>query len=548
MVSAPFDTGADGSVPVVNASPATTIDPRSEAYRSNRTAMQARLDEVLLAQHAALAGGGEKYVARHRERGKLLARERVELLLDRDTPFLELSPLAGWGTDDPLGAGMVSGIGQVRGIECVISANDPTVKGGTSSPSTISKSLRAQEISLRNRLPLINLTESGGAELPKQADIFVPGGATFRNLTRLSAAGIPTVTLVFGSSTAGGAYVPGMSDYTVFVEHQAQVFLGGPPLVKMAIDEDADEETLGGADMHSRVSGLSDHLAVDEVDAIRLGRQIISRLNWRKLGPGPRHAAVDPLLDPDELLGVASTDVRVPFDVREIVWRVVDGSAFDEFKPLYGSQLVTGWASLWGYPIGVLANNGILFSEESQKGAQFIQLCNQRDIPLLFVQNITGFMVGTQYERGGIIKHGSMLINAVSNSTVPHLTLMAGASYGAGNYGMSGRAYDPRFVFSWPNHRIAVMGPKQLAGVMSIVQRAAADRAGREFDDAADATMREAIEGQIEAESTALFATGRMWDDGIIDPRDTRTVLGIALSAAHSAPVRGADGFGVFRM
>ena len=548
MVSAPFDTGADGSVPVVNAAPATTIDPRSEAYRSNRTAMQARLDEVLLAQHAALAGGGEKYVARHRERGKLLARERVELLLDRDTPFLELSPLAGWGTDDPLGAGMVSGIGQVRGIECLISANDPTVKGGTSSPSTISKSLRAQEISLRNRLPLINLTESGGAELPKQADIFVPGGATFRNLTRLSAAGIPTITLVFGSSTAGGAYVPGMSDYTVFVEHQAQVFLGGPPLVKMAIDEDADEETLGGADMHSRVSGLSDHLAVDEVDAIRLGRQIIGRLNWRKLGPGPRHAAVDPLLDPDELLGVASTDVRVPFDVREIVWRVVDGSAFDEFKPLYGSQLVTGWASLWGYPIGVLANNGILFSEESQKGAQFIQLCNQRDIPLLFVQNITGFMVGTQYERGGIIKHGSMLINAVSNSTVPHLTLMAGASYGAGNYGMSGRAYDPRFVFSWPNHRIAVMGPKQLAGVMSIVQRAAADRAGREFDDAADATMREAIEGQIEAESTALFATGRMWDDGIIDPRDTRTVLGIALSAAHSAPVRGADGFGVFRM
>jgi acyl-CoA carboxylase subunit beta len=535
-------------VPVVNAAPATTIDPRSEAYRANRTAMQARLDEVLLAQHAALAGGGEKYVARHRERGKLLARERVELLLDRDTPFLELSPLAGWGTDDPLGAGMVSGIGQVRGIECVISANDSTVKGGTSSPSTISKSLRAQEISLRNRLPLINLTESGGAELPKQADIFVPGGATFRNLTRLSAAGIPTVTLVFGSSTAGGAYVPGMSDYTVFVEHQAQVFLGGPPLVKMAIDEDADEETLGGAEMHSRVSGLSDHLAVDEVDAIRLGRQIVSRLNWRKLGPGPRHAAVDPLLDPDELLGVASTDVRVPFDVREIVWRVVDGSAFDEFKPLYGSQLVTGWASLWGYPIGVLANNGILFSEESQKGAQFIQLCNQRDIPLLFVQNITGFMVGTQYERGGIIKHGSMLINAVSNSTVPHLTLMAGASYGAGNYGMSGRAYDPRFVFSWPNHRIAVMGPKQLAGVMSIVQRAAADRAGREFDDAADATMREAIEGQIEAESTALFATGRMWDDGIIDPRDTRTVLGIALSAAHSAPIRGADGFGVFRM
>lgn len=510
--------------------------------------MQILLDEVVLAQHEAQAGGGEKYVQRHRERGKLQARERVELLVDRDTAFLELSPLAGWGTDDPLGAGMVVGIGQVSGVECLISANDPTVKGGTSSPTTIAKSLRAQEIALRNRLPLINLTESGGAELPKQAEIFVPGGATFRNLTRLSAAGIPTVTLVFGSSTAGGAYVPGMSDFTVFVDGQAKVFLGGPPLVKMAIDEDADEETLGGADMHSRISGLSDHLAVDELDAIRLGRQIVRRLNWRKLGPAPSARAVEPVLDQAELLGVASADVRVPFDVHEIVWRVVDGSEFDEFKPLYGSQLVTGWASLWGYPIGVLANNGILFSEESQKGAQFIQLCNQRDIPLLFVQNITGFMVGTQYERGGIIKHGSMLINAVSNSIVPHLTLMVGASYGAGNYGMSGRAYDPRFVFSWPNHRIAVMGPKQLAGVMSIVQRTAAERAGREYDEDADIAMREAIESQIEQESTALFATGRLWDDGIIDPRDTRTVLGIALSATHSAPVEGADGFGVFRM
>jgi len=535
-------------VPVVKGAPGTTIDPRSSTYRANRDAMAALLEEVQLAHHEVTLGGGERYVERHRRRGRLLARERVELLVDRDTPFLELSPLAGWGTDDPLGAGLVVGIGQVEGVECLISANDPTVKGGSSSPSTIAKSLRAHEIALQNRLPLVNLTESGGAELTKQADIFVPGGATFRNLTRLSAAGIPTITLVFGSSTAGGAYVPGMSDYTVFVDRQAQVFLGGPPLVKMAIDEDADEETLGGADMHSRVSGLSDHLAVDELDAIRLGRQIVRRLNWRKLGPAPSSEPTPPLLDPDELLGVASTDVRVPFDVREILWRVVDGSELDEFKPLYGTQLVTGWASLWGYPIGVLANNGILFSEESQKGAQFIQLCNRRDIPLLFVQNITGFMVGTQYERGGIIKHGSMLINAVSNSRVPHLTLMVGASYGAGNYGMSGRAYDPRFVFTWPNHRIAVMGPKQLAGVMSIVQRAAAERAGRDYDEDADAAMRESIEATVESESTALFATGRMWDDGIIDPRDSRTVLGIALSAAHSAPVQGADSFGVFRM
>jgi acetyl-CoA carboxylase carboxyltransferase component len=341
-----------------------------------------------------------------------------------------------------------------------------------------------------------------------------------------------------------------MSDYTVFVKDRARVFLGGPPLVKMAIDEDADEEDLGGAEMHARVSGLADELAVDELDAIRLGRQIVRHLNWRKLGPPPRPALdVDPpVLDADELLGVASADVRQPFDVREIIWRVVDGSRFDEFKSAYGTQLVCGWAELCGYPIGILANNGILFSEESQKGAQFIQLCNKRDIPLLFVQNITGFMVGTRYEQGGIIKHGSMLINAVSNSKVPHLTLMVGASYGAGNYGMSGRAFGPRFVFSWPNHHIAVMGPKQLAGVMSIVQRTAAERAGREYDEDADEAMRAMIEDQIDKESTALYATGRLWDDGIIDPRDTRVALGIALSAAHSAPIEGADSFGVFRM
>ena len=510
--------------------------------------MQGLLDEVLRAQDEVLGGGGPKYVDRHRGRGKLLARERIELLIDRDTPFLELSPLAGWGTDDPLGAALVTGIGQLEGVECLISANDPTVRGGTSSPITIAKSLRAHEIARDNRLPVLNLTESGGADLPKQADVFVPGGATFKNLTRLSAAGIPTITLVFGSSTAGGAYVPGMSDYTVFVKDAAKVFLGGPPLVKMAIDEDADDETLGGADMHARVSGLADFLAADELDALRLGRMIVRNLHWRKLGPGPCERADAPLLDPDELLGVASADVRVPFDAREVLWRVVDASRFDEFKPLYGSQLVCGWASIAGYPVGVLANNGILFSEESQNGAQFIQLCNRSQTPLLFVQNITGFMVGTRYEQGGIIKHGSMLINAVSNSTVPHLTLMVGASYGAGNYGMSGRAYDPRFVFSWPNHRIAVMGPKQLAGVMSIVQRAAAERAGTDYDETADATLREMIEQQIDRESTALFATGRLWDDGIIDPRDTRTVLGIALSAVHSAPIEGAESFGVFRM
>ena len=475
-------------------------------------------------------------------------RERIELLLDQGSPFLELSPLAGWGTPDPLGGGLVTGLGLVEGVACVISANDPTVRGGTSTPTTVIKGLRAQEIALTNRLPLINLTESGGADLPRQAEIFVPGGASFKGLTQLSAAGVPTITLVFGSSTAGGAYVPGMSDYTVFVAEQARVFLGGPPLVKMAIDEDADEEELGGAEMHARVSGLADFLARDEADALRLGRMIVRRLNWPTAGRGPARPAMEPLLDADGLLDVAPADIRQPVDAREILWRVLDGSELDEFKPLYGTQLICGWGDLCGYPVGILANNGILFSEESQKGAQFIQLCNRSRTPLLFVQNITGFMVGTRYEQGGIIKHGSQLINAVSNSKVPHLTLMVGASYGAGNYGMSGRAYDPRFVFTWPNHRIAVMGPRQLAGVMSIVQRAAAERAGRAYDEDADTAMREAIEAQIESESTALFATGRLWDDGVIDPRHTRTVLGIALAAIHCAPIEGAESFGVFRL
>jgi acyl-CoA carboxylase subunit beta len=327
-----------------------------------------------------------------------------------------------------------------------------------------------------------------------------------------------------------------MSDYTVFVKDRATVYLGGPPLVKMAIDEDAEEESLGGADMHSRISGLSDHLAIDEMDALRIGRDIVGHLNWRKQGPGPTMPADAPAHDPEELLACASADVRVPFDVREILARVVDGSRFEEFKPLYGTQLVCGWASIGGYPVGILANNGILFSEESQKGAQFIQLANRTDTPLVFVQNITGFMVGTRYEQGGIIKDGAKLINAVSNSEVPHLTLMVGASYGAGNYGMSGRAYDPRFVFTWPNHRIAVMGPKQLAGVMNIVTK------GRDPDGIA------ALEAQVEQESTALYATGRVWDDGIIDPRDTRSVLAMSLSVCHNGPIKGADAFGVFRM
>ncbi len=526
----------------------TRLDPRSPEYRSNRAEMQRLLDDVRAAQAEALVAGGEKYIRRHQERGKLLVRERIQLLIDRDSPFLELSPLAAWGTGDPVGAGVVTGIGLVDGVEVVVSGSDMTVRGGASNPWTLRKNQRAHEISRVNRLPYVDLTESAGADLPRQADIFVPGGAGFKHLTQLSAAGIPTVSIVFGPSTAGGAYVPGMSDYTVFVKDRARAYLGGPPLVKMAIDEDAEEESLGGAEMHSRTSGLSDHLAADERDALRIGRSIIGHLGWTKAGPAPTGPADPPRHDPDELLGVPSADVRRPFDVREILARVLDGSRFEEFKPLYGTQLVCGWGELCGYRVGVLANNGILFSEEAQKGAQFIQLGNRTDTPLLFLQNITGFMVGTAYEQGGIIKHGAMLINAVSNSTVPHLTLMVGASYGAGNYGMSGRAYDPRFVFTWPNHRIAVMGPKQLAGVMDIVARRSAGSRGLDVDEDELAARRQATEDQIEEESTALFATGRVWDDGIIDPRDTRTVLGIALSAAHNAPVRGAERFGVFRM
>ncbi len=531
-------------------------DLRSPAYAENRAAMLGALDELEGLASSVVRGGGSgdvakdsRSVAKLRGRGKLLPRERIGLLIDRGSAFLELSPLAGWGTDDPLGGGMVTGVGTVRGVECVISANDPTVKGGAQGPTSVAKGLRAMEIARVNRLPLISLTESAGADLPKQAEIFVPGGASFKNLTRLSAEGIPTITLVFGSSTAGGAYVPGMSDYVVLQKDAARVYLGGPPLVKMAINEDADEESLGGAEMHARVSGLADYLAIDEPDAMRIGREIVGHLNWRKQGPGPAvEKPADPAYDPDELLGIASSDVRVPFEVRDVIARIVDGSEFEEFKPLYGSTLVTGWAHLGGYPVGILANNGILFSEEAEKGAQFIQLCERHDVPILFIQNITGFMVGTRYEQGGIIKDGAKLINAVSNSTVPHLTLMVGASYGAGNYGMSGRSYDPRFVFTWPNHRIAVMGPKQLGGVLSIVARQRTEAAGEEFDEAAFAPMREAFESQVEAQSTALYATGRLWDDGIIDPRDTRTVLTLALSAVHSAAVQGSSSYGVFRM
>src|SRR6201988_3180206 len=476
----------------------STLDARSPAYAEAAEAMTTKLAELEGQQAKALAGGGDKYVKRHHDRGKMTARERIEMLLDPDSPFLELSPLAAWGTEFRVGAGVVVGIGAVEGVECLVVANDPTVKGGTSNPWTLKKILRANQIALQNRLPVVSLVESGGADLPTQKEIFIPGGRMFRNLTRLSAAGIPTIALVFGNSTAGGAYVPGMSDHVVMIKERSKVFLAGPPLVKMATGEESDDESLGGAEMHSRISGLGDYFAVDELDAIRIGRRIVARLNWVKQGPAPA-PVTEPLFDAEELIGIVPSDLRIPFDPRDVIARIVDGSEFDEFKTMYGSSLVTGWARFAGYPLGILANaRGVLFSEESQKATQFIQLANRSNTPLLFLHNTTGYMVGKDYEEGGMIKHGSMMINTVSNSTVPHCSLLAAPWYGAGHYGMCGRAYDPRFLFAWPSAKAAVMGGAQLAGVLSIVSRAAAQAAGRPFDEDADAAMKEMVTAQIE--------------------------------------------------
>ncbi len=526
---------------------ASRIDPKSDEFRRNVDENQKSLEKLAAALTKSRAGGGEKYIKRHRDAGKLLPRERVELLLDRDGYFLEIAALAGHEVDDhATGASMIAGVGVISGVECVITASESTMRGGAVNELGVKKTRRMAEIAEQNRLPAVSLIESAGADLPNQSKIFVPGGRGFRDLTRRSEMRLPTVCVVFGSSTAGGAYVPGMSDYVVMVKNQAQVYLAGPPLVKMATGEETGHEELGGAAMHSKVSGISDYLAEDERDAVRLAREIVSHFGWEKLGPPPR-ASEEPIHDPEELLGIASPDLRVPFDSREVIARVVDGSRFSEFKPLYGATLVTGFAHIHGYPVGILANNGILFSESANKGAQFIQLCNQIDVPLLFLQNITGFMVGKKYEQEGIIKNGAKLINAVSNSTVPAITIMTGASYGAGNYAMCGRSYDPRFLFTWPNHRIGVMGGKQLGGVLEIIRRESAAKHGQSVDEEQLAMAKQMIEMKIEQESDPFFASARLWDDGIIDPRETRSVLGVALSAAHSAPVVGTTSWGVFR-
>ncbi len=538
----------------------STLDTRSEAYKENRDGMLkmlAALDEL----HEEVAmGGGEEAMARLRSRDKMPIRERIALVLDQDSPFLEISPLAAWRSNFNVGSGFVVGLGVIEGTECLILGHDPSVRAGAFNQFNAKKLMRGLEIARVNRLPYVQFVESAGADLRGQGNDdpeaairregghFAESGRLFYEITELSKMRIPTISVVFGASTAGGAYQPGMSDYNIFIKNQSKVFLGGVALTKMATGEDADEESLGGADMHTRTSGLGDYLAEDELDGIRICREVVSHLNWRKQGPGPSLPIDEPLYDQEELLGLVNEDLRVPFDIRDVIARTVDGSRFEEFKPLYGLTLVTGWASIHGYPIGIIGNNGPLMSESSEKAAQFIQLCNQIDVPILFLHNITGYIVGTDFEQGGITKNGSKMINAVANSTVPHISIIVGASYGAGNYGMSGRAYGTRFTYIWPTAKIAVMGPKQMAGVMSIVQRAAAERRGIEFDEEADAKRAGIAEHWAEERSKGLFATSRVSDDGMIDPRDTRTVIAISLSICHNQDVAGTKEFGTWRM
>jgi acetyl-CoA carboxylase carboxyltransferase component len=540
------------------------LDPRTPEFRENREAMLKKLEEIESLLDEAELGGGAYHHERLAKRGKLPVRERIALALDPDSPFLEISPLAAYNSSYTIGGGAVMGIGIIAGVECVIFANDPTVLGGALTPYVSKKWMRALEIARDNHMPYVSFVESAGADLrmrgatkKKDGDApaggarvehFAESGRFFYEMIELSKLRIPTVCVVFGSSTAGGAYQPGMSDYNVVVKGQSKIFLAGPPLVKMATGEDSDDESLGGAQMHADISGLGEYLAEDEPDALRMCREIVSHLNWRKPGPEPSLRADPPVLDPEELLGTMDPELKRPVDIRDVIGRVVDGSRFEEWKPRYGQTLVCGFASIHGYPLGILGNNGVIYPDSAEKAAHFVQLCNQIDIPILFFQNLTGFIVGRDYEEAGIIKKGSQLINAVTNSTVPHITVIVGASYGAGTYAMSGRAFNNRFTFIWPSAKIAVMGGKQIAGVMSIVRRGQAARKGEPFDEEADAQIRAAVEEAQERGSIALEASGAISDDGIIDPRDTRTVLGICLSVVRNTPVEGAKGYGVFRL
>lgn len=496
--------------------------------------------------------GEDKYKERAKAKGKMLARERIEMLLDMDSPFLELCPLSGLEVKGGFGVGgtLVAGIGFVSGKMCMITSNVGTNKGGAVDIASLQKALRINEIAKENNLPGINMVESAGANLPDQAKVFNLGGNNFKEITRRSKAGLPTISIVFGNSTAGGAYIPGMSDYNIFVKKQAKVFLAGPPLVKMATNEIVDDETLGGAEMHSKISGVSDYLANDELDGIRIARELMENLDT----PQPSHQTFspklikEPLYPIDELLGIISVDPKIPFDCREVIARLVDGSEFHEFKKEYGTTLVCGFAKIHGYPIAIISNNGVLFNDSSNKGAHFIQLCNMNNTPILFLQNITGFMVGKDYEQAGIIKDGAKMINAVSNSEVPMFTIMMAASYGAGNYAMCGRAYNPRFLFSYPNSMIAVMGSEQLAGVMQMVAKESALKSGKEWDEKQAEQMKEFMKAEIEKQSNAFFASGQLWDDGIIDPRDTRHVLGLVLALTYLNEVKGTNAWGVYRM
>lgn len=528
------------------------VEPRSAEFQANAEAMR-RLVEDLRAKAATVAlGGGESARARHVARGKLLPRDRVEHLLDPGAPFLEIGQLAGHGLYDgeAPSAGLIAGIGRVQGQECMIVANDATVKGGTYYPLTVKKHLRAQEIAAQNHLPCLYLVDSGGAFLPRQDEVFPDRdhfGRIFYNQANLSAQGIPQIAIVMGSCTAGGAYVPAMSDETVIVREQGTIFLGGPPLVKAATGEVVTAEELGGADVHTRISGVADHLAENDAHALFIARRIVANLNRVKPVALALGSGEEPIYDPREIYGIIPADTRKPYDVREIIARIVDGSRFDEFKARYGSTLVTGFAQLYGYPIGMVANNGILFSEAAQKGAHFIELCAQRGIPLVFLQNITGFMVGRKYENGGIAKDGAKMVTAVSTAQVPKLTMIIGGSFGAGNYGMCGRAFSPRFLWTWPNSRISVMGGEQAASVLATVRRDGIEAKGGCWSAEEEAVFRAPIREQYEVQGHPYYATARLWDDGVLDPAQSRRVLGLSLSAALNAPI-GKTTFGVFRM
>lgn len=536
---------------------ASKLSPRSEDFKANAAAMRALVDDLNAKLAQIALGGGEAARAKHTGRGKLLPRERVEMLLDPDTPFLEIAPLAALemykekgGNDAAPGAGLIAGIGRVSGVECLVICNDATVKGGTYFPMTVKKHLRAQEIAMQNRLPCIYLVDSGGANLPNQDDVFPDRehfGRIFYNQANMSAQGIPQIAVVMGSCTAGGAYMPAMSDESIIVKNQGTIFLGGPPLVKAAIGEVVSAEDLGGGDVHTRLSGVADHLAQNDTHALAIARASVANLNWGKRHEQRLVPARPPLFDPEELHGVIPTDTRKPYDVHEIIARIVDGSEFDEFKARYGTTLVCGFAHIEGMPVGIVANNGVLFSESALKGAHFIELCGQRKVPLIFLQNITGFMVGRKYESEGIAKHGAKMVTAVSTVNVPKFTVIIGGSFGAGNYGMCGRAYSPRFLWMWPNARISVMGGEQAASVLATVRRDGIEAKGGAWSKDEEAAFKQPILDQFEHQAHPYYASARLWDDGVIDPADTRRVLALAISASLNAPIPDAK-FGVFRM